>query len=124
MKKAAGTLRLDLAQYREMETFSQFSGDMDEATKRQIRYGEGLMNILRQKQNSPRTLPEQVFMLVIATTDKFEKIDYETIGEKIEGIVKSAMGELPDIVMRIENEGTLTDEDRQRIYETVIRQNV
>ena len=51
MKKAAGTLRLDLAQYREMETFSQFSGDMDETTKRQIRYGEGLMNVLKQKQN-------------------------------------------------------------------------
>ena len=53
MKKAAGTLRLDLAQYREMEVFTQFAGDMDDATKRQIRYGSGLMEILKQRQNHP-----------------------------------------------------------------------
>ncbi len=124
MKKAAGTLRLDLAQYREMETFSQFSGDMDEATKRQIRYGEGLMNILKQKQNSPLTLTEQVFMLVIATTDKFDTIEPESAGETIPGIVKDAMTKLPDIVMRIENEGTLSDEDKQRIAEVVRNRDV
>ncbi len=119
MKKAAGTLRLDLAQYREMETFSQFSGDMDEATKRQIRYGEGLMNILKQKQNSPRTLVQQVFMLVIATTDKFENIDHETAGEKIGEITERAMALLPDVVMRIENDKVLSDEDKKRIADTV-----
>ena len=124
MKKAAGTLRLDLAQYREMETFSQFSGDMDEATKKMIRYGEGLMNVLKQKQNSPRTLTEQVFMLVIATTDKFETIDPFTIGERIGDIVKDAMDKLPDIVMKIENEGVITDEDKKRIAEAAVVQDV
>ncbi len=124
MKKAAGTLRLDLAQYREMETFSQFSGDMDEATKKMIRYGEGLMNVLKQKQNSPRTLTEQVFMLVIATTDKFETIDPLTIGERIADIVKAAMEKLPDIVMKIENEGVITDEDKKRIAEAAVSQDV
>ena len=124
MKKAAGTLRLDLAQYREMETFSQFSGDMDEATKKMIRYGEGLMNVLKQKQNSPRTLTEQVFMLVIATTDKFETLDPFTIGDHIGDIVKSAMTKLPDIVMKIENEGVITDEDKQRIAEAALEQDV
>ena len=124
MKKCAGTLRLDLAQYREMETFSQFSGDMDEATKKLIRYGEGLMNILKQKSNSPRTLVEQVFMLVIATADKFETIDPQTAYEVIPKLVRSCMTSLPDIVYRIENEGNLTDEDKQRIYETVKSINV
>ncbi len=123
MKKAAGTLRLDLAQYREMETFSQFSGDMDEATKKQIRYGEGLMKILKQKQNSPRTLTDQVIMLVIATTDKFETIDPENADTVMPSLVSEVKRRCSDIVMRIENEGVITDEDKQRIYETVIAIN-
>ncbi|MCR5673013.1 MAG: F0F1 ATP synthase subunit alpha [Lachnospiraceae bacterium] len=120
MKKAAGPLRLDLAQYREMETFSQFSGDMDEATKKQIRYGEGLMKILKQKQNSPRTLTQQVFMLVIATVDRFEHIDPETVEDKIDDLVKAAMSSCRDIVMRIENEGVITDEDKNRIAQAAL----
>ncbi len=124
MKKAAGTLRLDLAQYREMETFSQFSGDMDEATKKLIRYGEGLMNILKQKPKSARTLPEQVFMLVIATTDKFESIDPADVDKKFMDIVKFCMQNCSDIVSKIENEGTLSDEDKLRIFETVKNCNV
>ena len=120
MKKAAGTLRLDLAQYREMETFSQFAGDMDEATKKQIRYGEGLMKVLKQKQNSPMTLTEQVFTLVIATMDKFEKIDPADADIRVKEIVSDAISKCQDIAARIENEGTLSDDDRQRIYETVM----
>ena len=123
MKKAAGTLRLDLAQYREMETFSQFSGDMDEATKKQIRYGEGLMKILKQKPNSPRSLAEQVFMLVIATVDKFENIDEADIDKTIFGIVKHAMSSCADIVSRIENEGVIDDEDKKRIVEAALTYN-
>lgn len=120
MKKAAGTLRLDLAQYREMETFSQFAGDMDEATKRQIRYGEGLMKVLKQKPNNPMTLTEQVFTLVIATMDRFEKIDPEDADVKMKEIVSDAISKCQDIAVRIENEGTISDEDKQRIYETVM----
>ncbi len=116
MKKAAGTLRLDLAQYREMETFSQFSGDMDEATKKQIRYGEGLMKILKQKQRSPRTLAQQVFMLVIATMDKFEHINPDDIDD----LVKDTMSSCYDIVSKIENEGIITDDDKKRIVEAAI----
>ena len=120
MKKAAGTLRLDLAQYREMETFSQFAGDMDEATTKQIRYGEGLMKVLKQKQNSPMTLTEQVFTLVIATMDKFEHINPADADVRMKEIVQTAMSACQDIVVRIENEGVLSDEDKRRIYETVV----
>lgn len=120
MKKAAGTLRLDLAQYREMETFSQFSGDMDEATKKLIRYGEGLMKMLKQKTASPRTLAQQVFMLCIATTDKFEHIEPDDIDVRIDKLVADTMAACSDIVMKIENEGTLSDEDRERIKEAAL----
>ncbi|MCR5591475.1 MAG: F0F1 ATP synthase subunit alpha [Lachnospiraceae bacterium] len=123
MKKAVGTLRLDLAQYREMETFSQFAGDMDEATRKQIKYGEGLMKILKQKQNRPLSLPEQVFMLVIATTDRFEHFDIEGIEDRIRDIARVAMKSCQDIVMRIENAGVIDDADKKRIVEAAIRAN-
>ena len=121
MKSATGTLRLDLAQYREMETFSQFSGDMDEATKKQIRYGEGLMKILKQKAKSPRNPAQQVFMLVIASTDRFETTGTEDIDVNIDKITREVMDRCQDIVSRIENGGALTDDDRQRIHEALVQ---
>ena len=66
MKKATGTLRLDLAQFREMEVFTQFSSDLDDSTKNQLLYGKGLMRVLRQKQYSPYSGAEEVILLVCA----------------------------------------------------------
>ena len=60
MKSAAGAIRLDLAQYREMEVFTQFSSDLDEVTKRQLVYGQGLMRLLRQRQYHPLNQHQQV----------------------------------------------------------------
>ena len=65
MKKAAGTIRIDLAQFREMEVFTQFSSDLDEGTKRSLAYGQSLMRLLRQKQHSPLQMHEQVILLVV-----------------------------------------------------------
>ncbi|MCR5302526.1 MAG: F0F1 ATP synthase subunit alpha [Lachnospiraceae bacterium] len=124
VKKATGSLKLDLAQYREMESFSQFSGDMDEVTKKQIRYGEGLMGLLKQKPNHPMSAAEQVFALVIATTDKFETIEPDESGEAIRKIIKAVMAQCRDIVSRINDQGVLSDDDRLRILDAVKRQNV
>ena len=66
------------------------------------------------------TLTEQVFTLVIATTDKFEKIDPADADIRMKEIVSDAISKCQDIAVRIENEGTLSDDDRQRIYETVM----
>ncbi len=115
MKKAAGTLRLDLAQYREMEVFAQFSSDMDEATKNQIQYGSGLMKILRQRQNHPLSQVQMVFMLVIAMHDRFRHFPEDEIREKLSETVEEIMEQLPDVVVRIETTGKLSDEDRTRI---------
>ena len=97
---------------------------MDEVTKKQIRYGEGLMNILKQKPSSPMKQVEQVFMLVIATMDRFETIDPQNALSAMKDIVKDAMAACPDIVMKIENEGTLSDEDMKRIYDSVTNRYV
>ena len=63
MKKAAGSLRVDLAQFREMEVFTQFSSDLDEETKTQLKYGEGLMELLKQPLTHPMSLAQQVVTL-------------------------------------------------------------
>ena len=75
MKRATGSIRLDLAQYREMEVFTQFSSDLDESTRRQLRYGQGLMRLLRQKQYHPLMQHEQVALLVAAQAHAF--LDFE-----------------------------------------------
>ena len=75
VKKAAGSLRLDLAQYREMEIFTQFSSDLDDVTKKQLAYGTGLMHILRQPQYSPYSQHRQVVLLVSATNKCMQDID-------------------------------------------------
>ena len=66
MKKASGTIRIDLAQYREMEVFTQFSSDLDAATKEQLQYGKGLMELLKQPLSHPMSLADQVITLVAA----------------------------------------------------------
>ena len=68
MKKAAGkSLRIDLAQFREMEVFTQFSSDLDEETKAGLTYGKGLMELLKQPLGHPLSLADMVFTLVGAT---------------------------------------------------------
>ncbi len=71
MKKSVGTIRLDLAQYREMKVFSQFSSDLDEQTLIPLRYGAGLMQILKQANQEPLSFREQVILLTVAQARMF-----------------------------------------------------
>ena len=68
MKKAAGSLRIDLAQYREMEVFTQFSSDLDDATKEQLEYGGGLMELLKQPLGKPMSLADKVIYTLCCKT--------------------------------------------------------
>ena len=79
MKKAAGSLRIDLAQFREMEVFTQFSSDLDEETKAGLTYGKGLMELLKQPLGHPLSLADMVFTLVGATGKKFMDVPTEQI---------------------------------------------
>ncbi len=71
MKKSVGTIRLDLAQYREMQVFSQFGGDLDGQTLKDLKYGAGLMQLLRQPNQSPMPQWKQVFTLLCAANRMF-----------------------------------------------------
>lgn len=74
MKKVAGTLRLDLAQFRELAAFAQFGSDLDEATQRQLNRGEKLVELLKQNQYEPMDVIDQVIVIFAATKGYFDKI--------------------------------------------------
>ena len=115
MKKAAGAIRLDLAQYREMEVFTQFASDLDDTTKKQLTYGQGLMQVLKQEQYKPYKQVDQVIILVIVLNHLLQDIPVNQ--------VKSVMAELLvhftekhfELTERIETTGQLTDEDKEKI---------
>ena len=79
MKKSVGSIRLDLAQYREMQAFSQFSNDLDASTLRQLKYGAGLMQLLRQPNNAPLSLQRQVITLICAQAGLFVEVPVKDI---------------------------------------------
>ena len=110
MKKAAGSLRIDLAQYREIEAFSQFSSDLDDDTKEQLTYGKGLMEILKQPLCSPLALWEQVVSLVVATNKLLMDIKPSEIKPFMEGFLKFIRNSHPEIEQKINLEKTLTPE--------------
>ena len=117
MKKAAGAMRLDLAQYREMEVFTQFSSDLDETTKRQLTYGQGLMRLLRQKQYNPLTQHEQVITLVAALNHVLETIPADEIKDVQHEMLAWFEQQEMDLCQRIDSTGLLTDDDRQQIID-------
>ena len=117
MKKAAGAMRLDLAQYREMEVFTQFSSDLDETTKRQLTYGQGLMRLLRQKQYHPLTQHEQVVTLVAALAHVLQDIPAEQINACQQEMLAWFGQQDPALCQRIDSTGLLSDDDRQQIID-------
>ena len=115
MKRAAGAIRLDLAQYREMEVFTQFSSDLDAATKRQLFYGQGLMRLLRQKQYHPFSQHQQVIMLVVALGHELQDIPPEQIEAYRARLLQFAEENEAELCQRIDATGTLSDEEKEQI---------
>ena len=115
MKKAAKTLRLDLAQYREMEIFMQFSSELDEETKNRLHYGQGLMYMLRQKQTSPYNSHTQVIMLICALGRCMQHIAPEKVLEFLKKTVEKVEREYPEICAGIDENGDYSEEDEKKI---------
>ena len=115
MKKAAGALRLDLAQYREMEVFTQFSSDLDETTKRQLIYGQGLMRLLRQPQNHPYQQHQQVILLVAALDHVMQTVPLARMDDFRTGLLTYIETQGQALCRRIDESGQLSDEDRETI---------
>ena len=117
MKKAAGTLRIDLAQYREMEVFTQFASDLDDQTRGQLEYGQGLMRMLRQKQYRPKSQHEQVITLVMALAHTMQGIDADDVNKFIEGLITHFEEDHRDVCDRIDQTGVLDDDLKKEILD-------
>lgn len=115
MKKAASTIRLDLSQYREMEVFTQFASDLDETTRRQLLYGQGLMQLLRQEQYQPLMQYEQVIILVVALNKKLLGISVKEINRVMKEILDYIKINDENLVVEIEEGKVLNDEIKERI---------
>ncbi|MCF2641562.1 MAG: F0F1 ATP synthase subunit alpha [Lachnospiraceae bacterium] len=119
MKKASGTVRIDLAQYREMEVFTQFSSDLDDNTKEQLQYGKGLMELLKQPLGHPMSLAEQVITLVAANNRLLLDVETKKTKEFQMQMLEFFKNEHGDIVDTI-NEKKVLDEDlTKKIIEAV-----
>ena len=117
MKKASGSIRIDLAQYREMEVFTQFSSDLDQVTKNQLTYGKGLMELLKQPLCRPLSLHEQVITLVVATKKVLMLVENEQIKDFQMQMLDYFEAHHPEIIREIENQKMLSEDLTQRIVD-------
>ena len=115
MKKASGSIRIDLAQYREMEVFTQFASDLDDATKAQLQHGKALMELLKQPLSHPLSMHEQVLTLCMATDGVFDKIPTKQVKQYQKDILDFMDLKHPEIGKEIEQTKALSDELRQKI---------
>ena len=115
MKKASGSVRIDLAQAREMESFTQFSSDLDEATKNQLKYGSCLTELLKQPLGRPLSLHEQVITLCVATNKLMLDIDTKKIKEFQMDMLAFFDREHKEIGKAIDEKKVLDDELKEQI---------
>ena len=117
MKKASGSIRIDLAQYREMEVFTQFASDLDEATKAQLKHGSVLMELLKQPLGSPLSLWEQVVTLCFANDGVFDKVETKKVKEYQREILDYMSVHYKELCDTIEREKALTEEVQSGLKE-------
>ncbi|MBP9674854.1 MAG: F0F1 ATP synthase subunit alpha [Bacteriovoracaceae bacterium] len=119
MKKVAGTLRLDLAQYRELAAFSQFGSDLDEATRKQLGRGERLVELLKQNQYTPLDMADQVISVFAGTQGYFDKVPTKKV-RQAEGdlinFIKTRARDVYDVLKQTEK---LEAETEKKLRETI-----
>lgn len=116
MKKATGTLRLELAQFREMKMFTQFSSDLDDGVRNQLKHGERLLAILRQNNSSPMEEWREVMFLLLALNKIFSVVPRALVRDEADKFCDEFTAERKDVAERI-NRGFLSDEDKNLILE-------
>jgi F-type H+-transporting ATPase subunit alpha len=123
MRKVAGTLRLDLNQYRELQSFAQFGSDLDRATQQTLSRGERLTAILRQDEHDPMPVEEQVAVIFAASNGYLDDVEPDNVMDwesKFRDFMRDSHGEILD---SIREEKELTDETRQGLEEAIERFN-
>ena len=115
MKKVAGTLKLDLAQYRELEAFAKFGSDLDEATQAQLTRGSRLLEILKQKQYSPIDTEKQIALIFAGSQGFLDEIDIDKLSEFEEKLYDFLDASHSGILSNIKESGAISDEDSDQL---------
>jgi F-type H+-transporting ATPase subunit alpha len=118
MKKVAGTLRIDLSQYRELEAFAKFGSDLDASTQRQLNRGERLVEILKQDQFSPVPVEEQVAIIYVSIEGLLDDVPLESIQEFEEEYLERLRLQHESVLAEIRDTGKLSD-DAKETFEKV-----
>lgn len=113
MKKVAGTLRLDYSQYRELQAFSQFGSDLDADTKARLNQGERIVEILKQEQNSPFKVEEQVMIIYAANHGYLKEVELEKIREYEKGLFSFMRENYPDLGTSMIEENNISKEQEE-----------
>jgi F-type H+-transporting ATPase subunit alpha len=119
MKRATGSIRVDLAQYREMAVFTQFSSDLDEVTKNQLNHGSILMELLKQPLEHPLAMHEQVIILIAAGAKRIDHIEVRKVGEYKEKLINFFNYEHSDICDEINKTKDLTEALKKTILDLI-----
>ena len=110
MKKVAGTLRLDLAQYRELEAFAKFGSDLDKSTLAQLTRGERMVEILKQNQYVPMTVERQVAIIFAASKGHLDDVDIDKVGDFESSLFDYLDANASDQLKSISQEGDLSED--------------
>ena len=110
MKSVAGRLRLDLAQFRAMETFAQFASDLDAATQRQLARGQRTVEVLKQPQYQPVPVERQIVAIYAVTNDYLDDLDLEDVRRWERGFLEFAESRYDDVLIGLRQEGRLTED--------------
>ena len=120
MKSVAGTLRLDLAQYRELEAFAKFGSDLDKVTLAQLTRGERMVEILKQNQYVPMDVEKQIAIIFAASKGHLDDLDVNQISDFESGLIEYLDVNALDILRSIVNEGSISDETEKMLNNSII----
>ncbi len=119
MKKVAGTLRLELSQYRELKAFAQFGSDLDKATQRQLERGQRLTELLKQPQYEPLRVSNQIIAIVAATSGQLDDVAVDDVVEFETGLHRFLASAEAALLDEIESKKALDDDLRKRVDQAI-----
>jgi len=119
MKAVAGTLRLDLAQYRELEAFAKFGSDLDKATLSQLTRGERMVEILKQNQYVPMDVEKQIAIIFAASKGHLDNLDVEEVSDFEAGLFEYLDTNASDSLASIVSEGSISDETAEKLEKAI-----
>jgi F-type H+-transporting ATPase subunit alpha len=119
MRQVAGRLRLDLAQYRELEAFAQFAAELDTATQRQLARGERMVEVLKQGQYVPLPVEKQVLILYAGANGFLDDVDVSDIKEWEAEFYDFMKASHPDVGSTIREAGSISDETKEKLEKAI-----